>query len=263
MAIELRVADNCWICEGWRQETFEFTPGVSSDLPDGADEHDAFVPIYLHLDQDDFRADLMLPQDPDASKVKYISTRMVAPGKSHRYFFSIAGKTYIAKDQASKTQRPAVKAVNSLGLPSEEAGANEAVFDPASLPALNVMTAVQQNFASYDAHTILAMKCKPRTLKKLGARDKLRTPWKFTNSCFKSYKPDTAALLDKCFEFDWEFIESKVEYLIKNSSEREKVKKYLKKNYKLLRDAYKLTAGQDAQGNQMSIGKNSFGALMQ
>jgi len=106
------------------------------------------------------------------------------------------------------------------------------------------------------------MKCKPRTLKKLGARDKLRTPWKFSNSCFKSYKPDTAALLDKCFEFDWEFIESKVEYLIKNTSERENVKKYIKKNYKLLRDAYKLTAGQDAQGNQMSIGKNSFGALM-
>lgn len=37
----------------------------------------------------------------------------------------------------------------------------------------------------------------------------------------------------------------------------------MKKNYKMLRDAYKLAAGQDAQGNQMSIGKNSFGALMQ
>ena len=41
------------------------------------------------------------------------------------------------------------------------------------------------------------------------------------------------------------------------------MKKFIKKNYKLLRDAYKLAAGQDAQGNQMSIGKNCFGTLMQ
>ena len=53
-----------------------------------------------------------------------------------------------------------------------------------------------------------------------------------------------------------------MEYLIKDEKDRLKVKKYLKTNYKALRDAYKLTAGQDAQGNSMSIGKNSFGALM-
>lgn len=80
LAIDLKATDNCWICEGWQQVTFEFTPGVSNKLPDGVESHDPFVPIYLHLDQDDFRRDLMLPEDPDDAKTKYRSTRMVAPG---------------------------------------------------------------------------------------------------------------------------------------------------------------------------------------
>lgn len=38
---------------------------------------------------------------------------------------------------------------------------------------------------------------------------------------------------------------------------------YMQDNFKYLRDAYKLIAGQDAQGNSMSIGKNAFAALLQ
>ena len=64
------------------------------------ESHDPFVPIYLHLDQDDFKRDLMLPEDPDDAKTKYRSTRMVAPGKEHTYFFSIEEKAFVAKDQA-------------------------------------------------------------------------------------------------------------------------------------------------------------------
>ena len=33
-------------------------------------------------------------------------------------------------------------------------------------------------------------------------------------------------------------------------------------NFKYLRDAYKLVAGQDANGNSMSIGKNAFSGLL-
>ena len=143
MAIELRVADNCWICEGWKQVTFEFTPGVSHEFPEGVQEHDPLAPIYLHLDQDDFKADLLLPQNPDDPKTRYISTRMVAPNRNHTYFFSIAGKTYVAADQPSRTQRPPVKVIDSFGLPPEGAGDNEGVFDEAILPALNIMSCVK------------------------------------------------------------------------------------------------------------------------
>jgi hypothetical protein len=107
------------------------------------------------------------------------------------------------------------------------------------------------------------MMVKPRMVKRLGPRDRAKSPWQFRTSAFRNYKPDTRALLEKCFELDYAQIESKVEYLIKDSKDRAAVKGYLLENYKMLRDAYKLTAGQDAQGNSMSIGKNSFSALMQ
>ena len=87
------------------------------------------------------------------------------------------------------------------------------------------------------------MLCKPREVKRLGPRHHVKTPWKFSTSVFRMYKPDSQRLLDECFEADWINIESKVEYLIKDEKDRQKVKKYLKSNYKALRDAYKLTAG--------------------
>ena len=106
------------------------------------------------------------------------------------------------------------------------------------------------------------MGVKPREIKRLGPKDRVKSPWRFKTSAFRSYKPDTKKLLDQCFEVDWEFLEAKMEYLIKDQKGRDKVKAYLKSNYKMLRDAYKLTAGQDANGNTMSIGKNKFGELM-
>lgn len=32
---------------------------------------------------------------------------------------------------------------------------------------------------------------------------KVKTPWDFSKSVFKDYKPDNPKLLDKCFESDW------------------------------------------------------------
>ena len=205
----------------------------------------------------------MLPEDPDDAKTKYRSTRMVAPGKEHTYFFSIEGKAFVAKDQAQRRQRPAVRELKSFGRTTTETTGEDEEIDADSLPALNLFSCVKQKVDPYDAQAIVAMKCKPRITKKLGARGEQKTPWLHSTSCFKGYRSETTALLDACFEQDWQSIESKVEYLIKKEAEREQVKKFMKKNYKMLRDAYKLTAGQDAQGNQMSIGKNSFGALMQ
>ena len=156
-----------------------------------------------------------------------------------------------------------MRELKSFGQEATEDTDDDEEVDAEALPALNHMSCVKQKLDPYEAQAIVALKCKPRIVKKLGARGEQKTPWLHSKSCFKSYRPDTTALLDACFEYDWQFIESKVEYLIKKEAEREQVKKFMKKNYKMLRDAYKLTAGQDAQGNQMSIGKNSFGALMQ
>ena len=50
---------------------------------------------------------------------------------------------------------------------------------------------------------------------------------------------------------------------MKDEADRKMVKKLLKQDFKLLRDAYKLTAGEDSSGTSMSIGKNAFMLLLQ
>lgn len=81
---ELRAYSNCWVCEGWVQHRFTFTPGVSDSHPD----HDKYVPINLHLEVDNFKGDLMLPNKRDPRTYECI--RMLPPG-NHRYYFSVGG----------------------------------------------------------------------------------------------------------------------------------------------------------------------------
>jgi hypothetical protein len=57
---------------------------------------------------------------------------------------------------------------------------------------------------------------KPRIVKSLGARDGVKTPWIFEKSAFRTYKQDTFAILEKCFEADYPRILTKLEYLIKD-----------------------------------------------
>lgn len=75
----LKAASNCWICEGWTEIKFEFTPGVSSNI-----EIDETKPLMLHVDCDDYEPDLMLP---DKNKPgSFSSLRVVPPGKLQYYF---------------------------------------------------------------------------------------------------------------------------------------------------------------------------------
>jgi len=91
-ALELRSCSNCWVCEGWTEHRFSYTPGRSDDNPD----HDIYKPIKLHLDIDHFEGDLMTASDNNESI--YEVYRMLPPGP-HRYFYSIDGKVVVAKDQ--------------------------------------------------------------------------------------------------------------------------------------------------------------------
>ena len=62
----------CWVCEGWSQLLFQYDP-KEARIP-GVDE---YTPIYIHLEEDDFRPDLM---ERGADGV-YRITRMVPPGQ--------------------------------------------------------------------------------------------------------------------------------------------------------------------------------------
>ena len=135
-------------------------------------------------------------------------------------------------------------------------------MDTSQLSEMNVLPAQKQNKRCYDAQAILELVVRPRTVKRLGPREAVKEAWLFSKSMFKPYRYDTVELLERCFEFDYEQIKGKVEYLVKDEADRKMVKKYLKQDYKLLRDAYKLTAGEDSSGTGMSIGKNAFMLLL-
>ena len=88
----------------------------------------------------------------------------------------------------------------------------------------------------------------------------MKTPWDFYKSIFKDYKADNAAILDQCFEYDWQ--NTKCEKIIKGDGEAEKVKAYLKQIYKPIREAYKFHAGINPTGRVSSIGTNTLTEIL-
>ena len=107
------------------------------------------------------------------------------------------------------------------------------------------------------------MRVQPRAIKAFDVGDRARTPWIFKKSAFRRYLPDSKKILDKCFEFDWSYITSHVENkLIKGEEELKIVKKVLRENYNLLRDAYKCNAGHDSDGDVMKMGPLSTTRLL-
>ena len=97
-------------------------------------------------------------------------------------------------------------------------------FEITTLPALNCLTKVPATKFDYDRERLKETTIRPRVVKSLGTRASLRTPWRFKKSAFSNYRPDSQTLLNDCFEHDWRFIITKVEYLIKQEGERAAVK---------------------------------------
>jgi hypothetical protein len=65
--------------------------------------------------------------------------------------------------------------------------------------------------------------------------------------------------LNSCFEVDWN--RSKIDRVVKNEEERERLKVYVKSIYKWFREMYKYTAGVDPMKDVMCIGTNVFSEL--
>lgn len=78
------------------------------------------------------------------------------------------------------------------------------------------------NLYPFSDEFIKNLQVRPRETKaSMGARSHLRTPWDIKKSAFRLYKPDNAALMEKCFLNDYKYIETKMVYLIKDEDERE------------------------------------------
>ena len=220
-----RQGSNCWICERWSEVEFEFG---------GAEE-----PVHLHLSFEKYEADLMKKCEDS----KFRLTRMCPPGR-FRYFYTCNGEV------RTDPSVPKVKLEEPL---VEEIQLYEGVSVRINLKKTNF----KDNVKGPD---LLAVAAKPIPLprdphRKFVPKEAVKK-WGIPISVFKDYKFDTEELLKKCFEFDWEH--SKIPKLVKDDSERLKVKNFLWENYRVIKEAYKYYSSVSPQGEIWSVGQMAF-----
>jgi hypothetical protein len=196
-----RQISNCWICERWSEIEFVWENGVS-----GSGDRD---PIYLHLDIDDWRPDLMVRDSEGVFRV----VRMCPPGPI-QYFFTHDGAVKLAKDKPAKAlPAPLTKSFVFYG--------TRAVG----------ITVLEVNYLdNLVAPSLLDTAVMPRPLPKTYIPALKKREWSLSQSLFRDYKFDTEELLDKCFEFDWSC--TRLPRIVKDSEELRLIKDYLKPAYK-------------------------------
>ena len=147
--IALEATSHCWICEGWTEVRFEFRAGTSENI--GIDSK---TNMFLHLDIDDFEADLMV-KDLENSGL-YTLNRMVPPG-THNYYFSRGSphEIIVALDQPSQS-------LNNV-----------------KVPKTNVIENIIRNEVTYTQDLSDNMTAKPRLRREVPAPIKKKLPWRF------------------------------------------------------------------------------------
>ena len=179
----------------------------------------------------------MLP-DPDKYGT-YSSLRMVPPGDL-QFYFSFGSKTLVADDQPKK-------------ITSE--------IENITVPKTNILKNIIQKNTFITKTYLTNMMWIPRPPPKfMKAKKRLKTPWDFFKSVFRTYKPDDKQTLNSWFEFDWE--NTKIHKIIKIGAELKMVKDFLKENYQYFREVYKYYSAVAPAGMIFSIGTNTFSDIV-
>lgn len=180
---------------------------------------------------------MMLP-DPEKSGT-YSSLRMVPPGELS-FYFSFGEKKMVADDQPDRVTT---------------------VTENITVPKTNILENIIQNNELITKTYLTDMKCIPRPPPKLMAgKTRLKTPWDFFKSVFRTYIPDDKKLLNGCFEIDWD--NTKIQKVVKNGDDLMAVKTFLKENYKYFRETYKYYSAVSPAGIIFSIGTNTFSDII-
>eukprot|EP00357_Protocruzia_adherens_P019086 CAMPEP_0115032682 /NCGR_PEP_ID=MMETSP0216-20121206/39306_1 /TAXON_ID=223996 /ORGANISM="Protocruzia adherens, Strain Boccale" /LENGTH=229 /DNA_ID=CAMNT_0002410633 /DNA_START=306 /DNA_END=995 /DNA_ORIENTATION=+ len=215
-----RIDDFCWLCGHWQLKKFVFTP----------QNHDLTDDIFIHLSCDDFEPFKM---ERDVEDMVYYLIRMCPPGKL-TYFFTDDMETCVDENQFwVQAVDPIIKTVRFLTTHVEVVAEK-----------LNVMEIPNMN-SEYE----VGFECEIRPTWDVDAPTPIlpkKEAWSFENSIFKSYKPDTAALLAKCFEKDWG--DGKIPKAIRNEEETSKVKEICRRYYPKIRETYKYYSAVNMSG---------------
>jgi Ran GTPase-activating protein (RanGAP) involved in mRNA processing and transport len=204
----------CWICEGWKETEFLWTPNDSGMA--------AADPIFLHLYHEGYSS-VFMPLE-DGFKVG-----RMCPPEHVSYFYTTENVHVTADNQPTYTPKDPDIKFTIQGAPYK-----------AKMEKLNIF-ANNFNRQMFDPKTYMT-KCqvKPRTADKLYIAPELkkeRTPWTFPISIFRAYQQETDDLSKKCFDFDWEYC--KINKYVKKPEELEQVKQMLRNCYRDLKECYR------------------------
>ena len=206
--------------------------------------------MFIHLRVDDFRPDIMFR---DKSKVgEHFKVRMV-PATNIQFYFSLNGIPLFRQDiEVQNTNPKEDKLLRDLEVRGQ------------TVPwKVNLLLCGPQNRIEIDMNLLESLNCLPRPkiyIPKRKRVPKAKPQWKIDRSVFKTYKNENVKLIERCFEFDWNC--SKIPKIVKSEEEQEKVKKVLRKNYRLIRECYKYFAGVSPCGIIPGIGTNVFNEIV-
>ena len=200
--MQLNAFSNWWICEGWSEIRFEWR------LNEATQSNQSRNRVKLHLSWDNFTPDKMRRDKYD--KTLFSVTRMVPPGDL-KFYFSINDVKMVSSS---------VKVIES-----------DEIVETICVPKTNIIENIIQKDQLITKTYLTDLKAIPRPARRK-QRPRPKSPWDVSKSVFKTYQDDTDALLTRCFEFDWNC--SKIPKMISNYHEYEKIKKFLKTNYRAM-----------------------------
>ncbi|CAD8171615.1 unnamed protein product [Paramecium pentaurelia] len=228
----IRQENVCWICEGWQEQKFIWTPDVS-----GEGEAD---PLFIHLDFEAYKQ-VYIPKNQDE-----ISLTLMIPTNTTQYIYTMTDTQLIANDQSSIPYGHQLK-INYNN---------------------NYITVLMENinYVKKDKHFLIfdqvefkpQINVLPRTPDPVYIPPKLKKQkriWTFPISIWaKDFKFENEDLLKKCFEKD--FTCSKISKVVKNPDELLEIKNVLWAHYKLIKETYKQYSSNSPTGDIWSISSN-------
>ena len=227
---KLRMQNNCWICEGWRELKFTYKP--SNEF------FHEMVKVQLHLEIDNY-----FPTDTHYERYEFVAYRMCPPGEVN-YFFTANNKPVLDYGINSKelTEELVINYDDEV---------EDGVFDKVQVELKqlgSLINETNEEVLSKD-FTKQIRYCIPRPAKVFEEKVRVKTPWKFETSwwyvCNRYlFDGESKEHIKMCFENDFNlcnFIKD-----AKNDQTLEEMKTFLLKNYIPIVNTYKLLSVSDS-----------------
>ncbi|KAM3145065.1 hypothetical protein pb186bvf_002740 [Paramecium bursaria] len=226
----VKLGDVCWICQGWVEIDFVYTPKKSGSI-------DSF-PLFVHLEFEDYRPSLM-----HFDNKKFTLTRMCPPNQIIRYFFSNPVQSILsyARDQGT-IHTAQYSQLRNIGIPLQYSDGT--VLMSHSMQTINYLHSNPAHIVIDSVrHYIPVIKTKPRQPEKIVSIDPdlyQKKGWSLEKSFFKNYISDSNQRLEECLTKDMEFMKC-----TQQMKDYEPLKKEILPYYALIVQYYKFLVSQN------------------